>query len=56
MHLSDELNAVFTEVWLLHKTPRQALEEVQAKMGKEWNRELAMIRQRESAQGGNGER
>jgi len=56
MQLSDELNAVFIEVWLLQKTPRQALGEVQMKMEIEWNRELAMIRQRASATGGDAER
>lgn len=54
MQLSDELNAVFTEVWLLHKTPRQALGEVQTKMEKEWQRELSMIRQRQGVIEGNG--
>ena len=45
--MNDEIGATFTEVWLLKKTPREALNELQSKLDKEWQKELAMIKKRE---------
>jgi len=39
----DEATVVFDEVWLHRKTPAEALEDLQARMGKKWDREVRRL-------------
>jgi hypothetical protein len=45
--INDELGSTYTQIWLLKKEPREALNELQAKLEREWKKEKAMIEQRE---------
>lgn len=48
--MMDEIWAVYTDVWIGRKEPKAALDELQAKLDKKWQRELAKIKKREAAE------
>jgi len=45
--IRDELTSAFSEVWLLEKTPEQALKTVQKRMERAWNKENTRRKKRE---------
>ncbi len=45
--IMDELGSAYSNIWLLKKTPKEALDETQAKLEKMWIKELAIIKKRE---------
>jgi len=45
--INDELGSTYTQIWLLKKNPREALNDLQANLEGEWKKEKAMIEQRE---------
>ncbi len=49
----DEIMSAYTEIWLLKKTPREALNAVQEKINAEWQKQLAIIKKREANEGRN---
>jgi multiple sugar transport system substrate-binding protein len=45
--IRDELNAAFSEVWLLEKTPEQALRTVQKRIDRSWSEEKQRMKKRQ---------